>query len=250
MSTPLEPVDDIEADPAPGAPPRRRTRHGRRVATWVAVLFVLAGTGMLAYVAWEAAGTDVVARRVQDELRQEIRERWQHPTVADVVGPETSPPLGSANSLIRVPRFGSEYELPLVEGVRDEDLGQGVGHFPGAGPGQIGNFALAAHRLTHGEPFGDLHLLRPGDTVIVETSDTTYTYILDTDPNDLVVPFTETWVIDPVPVPPEGAAPPGMPTSDSETPTEAIITLSTSAELFNADERMIAFGHLLSTTPK
>ncbi len=235
----------------------------------LAVMLVVTGTGMLGYVAWAAVGTDVVAGRAQVELRQEIRERWQHPTVADVVGPDATPPLGSADSLVRVPRFGSDYEMPLVEGVRAEDLGRGVGHFPGAGPGQIGNFALAAHRVTNGEPFHDLPRLRPGDRVMVETSDATYTYVLDTDPNDLVVPFTETWVIDPVPVAPEGLAPPGMPTSAvaarpgtdsqtpgspessvSETPTEAIITLTTSSELFNTDERMITFGHLVSTSPK
>ena len=41
----------------------------------------------------------------------------------------------------------------MVEGVRDSDLSRGIGHFPGTGPGQVGNFALAAHRVTHGEPF-------------------------------------------------------------------------------------------------
>jgi len=263
-STPPPTADGPEADPATAEPPRRRSGHGRRAALWVAVLSVLVGTGMLGYVAWEDVGTDVVAGRVQRELRQDIRERWQHPTVIDVVGPETSPPLGSADSLIRVPRFGAQYEMAIVEGVRDEDLGRGVGHFPGAGPGQIGNFALAAHRVTNGEPFYDLPLLRPGDRVIVETSDATYTYVLDTNPNDLVLPFTEGWVIDPAPVAPAGEAPPGMPTFESERapgapeapesdprpPTEAIITLSTSSELFNSDERMVAFGHLVTATPK
>jgi sortase A len=215
---------------------------------------------MLGYVAWQEVGTDVVAGRVQRELRQDIRERWQHPTVIDLVGPETSPPLGRADSLIRVPRFGTEYEMPIVEGVRDEDLGRGVGHFPGAGPGQIGNFALAAHRVTNGEPFQDFPRLRPGDTVIIETSDAIHTYVLDTNPNDLVVSFAEAWVLDPAPVAPKGEAPPGMPTfdvqtphgtpdSDPQPPTEAVITLSTSSELFKT-ERMIAFGHLVSTSPK
>ena len=259
-STPLRPAEGPEADPAPAEPPSRRSRRGRKAALWVAVLLVLAGTGMLGYVAWQEVGTDVVAGRVQDELKQKIGARWQHPTVIDVVGPETSPPLGSADSLIRVPRFGPDYEMPIVEGVRDEDLGRGVGHFPGAGPGQIGNFALAAHRVTNGEPFEDLPRLRPGDRVIIETSDATYTYVLDTNPNDLVVSFAEAWVIDPAPVAPTGKAPPGMPIfdvptptgtppSDPRPPTEPIITLSTSSELFKT-ERMVAFGHLVSTIPK
>ena len=139
----------------------------------------------------------------------------------------------------------------MIEGVRDSDLSRGIGHFPGTGPGQIGNFALAGHRVTHGEPFRDLPDLRPGDEVIVETADAIYTYVLDTDPNDLVVSFTENWVLDSVPVPPEGEAPPGMPDFDSSsTPDESIITLTTCSELFHTDNRLVAFGHLLSTTPK
>ncbi len=205
---------------------------------------------MLGYVGWQYYGTDIVSRRAQTEVKQEIRERWQHPTVADVIGPDVAPPQGSADALVRIPRFGSEYEMPLIEGVRDEDLARGIGHFAGAGPGQIGNFALAAHRVTHGEPFAAMPTLRPGDQVIVETSTATYTYELDTDPSDLVVSFTQTWVIDPVPIPPGDEAPPGMPTFESVQPTESIITLTTCSELFHTDDRLVAFGHLVSTTPK
>ena len=158
--------------------------------------------------------------------------------------------MGSAQALVRIPRFGTSYEVPLIEGVRDEDLSRGIGHFPGTGPGQIGNFALAGHRVTHGEPFRGMPDLRPGDEVIVETSDATYTYELDTNPNDLIIPFTQSWVIDPVPVPPEGEAPPGMPTFDSPRPSKALITLTTCSELFHTDNRMVAFGHLVTTTPK
>lgn len=216
----------------------------------VGVILVASGAGMLGYVGWQYYGTDIVSRRAQTELKQEIRERWQHPTVADMIGPDVAPPQGSANALVRIPRFGSDYEMPLIEGVRNTDLAQGIGHFAGAGPGQIGNFALAAHRVTHGEPFADLPVLRPGDEVVVETTTATYTYVLDTNPNDLVVSFSQTWVIDAVPVAPVGVAPPGMPTFDSTQPVAAIITLTTCSELFHTDDRLVAFGHLVSTTPK
>ncbi len=214
------------------------------------LVLVLAGMTSLGYLGWQYVGTDIMASRAQAELKQQIRERWQQPTVSDVVGPSASPALGTADALIRIPRFGADYEVPLVEGVRDEDLALGIGHFPGAAPGQLGNFAVAAHRLTHGKPFQEMRQLRPGDRVIVEKSDAIYTYVLDTDPNQLNVPFTETWVIDPVPVAPPGEAPAGMPTYDSESPTEAIITLTTCSELFHRDNRMVAFGHLVTITAK
>lgn len=223
----------------------------RALGAVVGVLLVLSGLSMLAHVGWQYVGTDVTAERAQAVLKQEIRERWQQPTVSDVLGPEAPLARGSASALLRIPRFGPDYEVPLIEGVRDADLEKGVGHFAGAGPGQIGNFALAAYQVTHGQPFHDLAELRPGDRIIVETSTATYTYAVDTDPEDLVVPFTATWVIDPVPRPPAGQAPLGMPAVEtSEAPTQALITLTTSAEMFHTDERLVAFGHLATTTPK
>lgn len=256
--------DTTTADPdggaAPGSDdaaerPRRSTR--RRVGIWTGVLLVLVGLGFIGYVAWEYYGTNIIAKREHAALREEIRERWANPSVTDVLGPDgasapngSSPPLGSADVLIRIPAFGDDYEVPMIEGIREEDLSRGIGHFPGTGPGQIGNFALAGHRVTHGEPFKDLPSLRPGDEVIVETADATYTYVLDTDPNDLVIPFTESWVVEDVPVAPEGRAPPGMPVFDSTEPTKALITLTTCSELFHTDNRMVAFGHLARKEPK
>jgi len=242
----------VEDEPAsPTTPPARQRRLGRRIGLAAAFVLILSGVAMLGYVGWQYYGTDIVAQNRQADLRETIKAQWQHPTVGAVLGPEAAAPaLGSAASLMRIPRFGADYEVPLIEGVRDEDLELGIGHFPGTGPGQIGNFALAGHRVTNGEPFRGLPDLRPGDEVIIETAEATYTYVLDTDPNDLVVPFTDTWVIEPVPIAPEGQAPPRMPTFASTEPTKAIITLTSSSEIFHTDDRMIAFGHLVDTTPK
>ncbi|MEP6667438.1 MAG: sortase, partial [Nocardioidaceae bacterium] len=194
---------------------------------------------------------DVRELQRQSELRTEVRERWKQPTVSDVLGPDAAAPKpGSAEALVRVPRFGTGYEVPLIEGVRGDDLNRGIGHFPGAGPGQIGNFALAGCVVANGEPFGQLTALRPGDKVIVETSDALYNYVIDTRAEDLVVPFTEGWVLEQVPVAPKGEAPPGMPRFHSTTPTVPLITLTTCSEMFHSDDRLVAFGRLATTTPK
>ncbi|MFP5282231.1 MAG: sortase domain-bontaining protein [Actinomycetes bacterium] len=58
-----------------------------------------------------------------------------------------------------------------------------MGHYPStAGPGQVGNFALAGHRITHGQPFARLLELDRGDKVVVETRDAVYTYVLERGP--------------------------------------------------------------------
>jgi len=235
-----------------GSRPRKRRSRGRTISLVVGTALIVGGLSVLGYVAWQYWGTDWIAKGKQADLREEILAQWEYPTVADVLGPASaSNQLGSSDALVRIPKFGSDYEVPLIEGVRDSDLIKGIGHFPGTGPGQVGNFAVAAHRVTNGEPFRKLPELRPGDEVIVETADATYTYRLDTDPNDLEVPFTDNWVIANPPVPPEGeSGPPGMPTFEDGPPTEAIITLTTCSELFHTDNRLIAFGHLTSTVPK
>ena len=87
--------------------------------------------------------------------------------------------------------------------------------------------------------------IEPGDEVIVETVEATYTYRLDTDPRELVVPFTGVWVLDEVPDNPE---PGGV--QPRQRPGQRLITLTTCAELFNTDDRMIAFGSLVKTEPK
>jgi sortase A len=250
-------MTDTEPADGPLEPRRldgdRRRPSVRLVVCALGVVLILIGGSMLVYVGWQYYVTDIIARRKQADIRDELEARWKYPTVADLLGPEVSGvSLGSAIAVVRIPAFGSDYEVPMIEGVRDSDLEEGIGHFPGTGPGQIGNFALAAHRVTHGEPFRHLPDLEPGDEVIVETADAIYRYVLDTNPNDLVVPFTASWVLDPVPKPPEGESPPpGMPDfAGAAIPTQAIITLTTCSELFHTDDRMVAFGHLVSTLRK
>ncbi|MGC4109255.1 MAG: class E sortase [Nocardioides sp.] len=195
------------------------------------------GLVLLGYVAWEYVGTNVVSRHHQEHQVSALRAQWAHgqgpiPEKGDVVP-------GQASALVRIPRFGSDYVMPVLEGTSSDVLGQGLGHFTGtAGPGQVGNYALAGHRVTHGEPLRNMPELRPGDTVVVETRTAIYTYVLDTDPDHLVVPFTADWVIQPFPVNPDGGVGPAA--SDGR----RVITLTTCSELFHTDDRMVAFGYL------
>jgi len=234
-------------------PPARRPASvrtvARRVLLGAGVLSLLAGMVMFGYIGWRYQGTDMVANQRQADLVKELQASFRYPTVTDVLGPQSPVTrLGEAEALIRIPRFGADYEVPLIEGVRGQDLAKGIGHYPGTEPGQIGNFAVTAHRVTNGDAFRDLAKLRPGDEVLVMVSGVTYTYELDTDPNDLVVPFSDTWVIEDVPMPPNGPPPAGMPALESEGPTVALITLTSCAEIFHSDDRLVAFGHLTGVT--
>ncbi|MFJ5291723.1 class E sortase [Streptomyces sp. NPDC088348] len=90
------------------------------------------------------------------------------------------PVWDKAYAVIRIPRIG--ITAPIAQGVSKQNvLNKGyVGHYvQTAGPGQAGNFALAGHRNTHGEPFRYINRLRHGDTVTVETGSAVYTYVVD-----------------------------------------------------------------------
>lgn len=245
---------DTGAPPADGTVDEQPTgpggtqRRKRGVSFWLGLMLVLGGLGMLGYVAWQMYGTNIVSRQTQERLVQDLEQEWSVAPGTTVEGKPAEPadvPLGNASALIRIPAFGDDYVVPVLEGIGEEELSSGYGHFPdSADPGERGNYALAAHRVTHGEPLRDMPELRPGDEVVVETRKAVYTYVLDTNPNDLIVTFEDIWVVDPLPTNPGGGVQP------EQRPGQKLITLTTCSELFHTDNRMIAFGHLVDTEKK
>ena len=163
---------------------------------------------MLGYVGWQLWGTNWVSKREQREITGSLQQQWKTEPA-----PRLQPkyvPKGEASALIRIPAFGKRVRRAGARGHQPTTCWpRATGTSPStADPGEVGNYALAAHRVTHGEPLRRMPELRPGDEVVVETVDATYTYRLDTDPRELVIPFTGTWVLDPVPKNPDGGPQP------------------------------------------
>lgn len=205
----------------------------RRGLFWPGIALILLGLSLLGYVAWEFWGTTWVSHRHRDQAVTQLHRAW-HSGDASV-----STRWGRASAIVRIPRFGSSYAVPVLEGTSASVLATGLGHFTGtAGPGQVGNYVLAGHRVTHGEPLRHLPDLRVGDKVIVETRTDTYTYRLTSAGDALVVPFTAGWVTDPLPRNPSDGVQP------AQRPGQRLITLTTCSELFHTDNRMVAFGVL------
>jgi sortase A len=214
--------------------PRTAPSRRRGPAFWTGVVLLVVGVVLLGYVAWQLFGTNVVSHRKQSRIVQDTVRIWAGRKPADLHG---------AEALVRIPSFGKKYVVPVQEGTSDDVLAEGLGHFRGsARAGQVGNFALAGHRITHGEPLRNMPSLRPGDKIVVETRYRTFTYRLDTNPNDLVVGLHDVWVVAPVPHNPAGGVQP------PQRRGQRLITLTTCAELFHTDNRMIAFGHLVGST--
>lgn len=217
-----------------GRPPRGR---GRRVLEALGWLLLVGGLGWLAWVAWQIWGTTWQAHR---EYRATVTRIEQGFALGPKAPAQSIPGLG----ILRVPRFGDDYAVPVLEGTDADTLAKGVGHEPDTAlPGERGNLVLAGHVVTHGEPFRDLKGLRPGDVVRLETREGTYRYRIDTPGDALTVDFSAGWVLGAEPRNPDpgGAEPSGAP---------RLITLITCAELFHTDLRTVVFGHQVGFTPR
>jgi sortase A len=219
-----------------------RTQREQSPLTLVGIALLVAGLACLGWVGFQYLGTNAVSERAFTTETEQLRARWQDQDQdkADSQGRDQASEVpGEAIALLRIPAFGSDYEIPVLNGTDLAILAKGVGHYAStAAPGQIGNFAVAGHRVTHGQPFAELLTLKKGDEVIVETREAVYTYVLDESPRRLTVKDSETWVLEPVPGRPDAK------------PTEALITLTTCQDLFRSPDRSVGFGHLQSTQTK
>jgi sortase A len=210
--------------------------RGRRWTLGIGVGLVLGGLALLGFAGWQYIGTTIVSHHRQDEAVGQVRDGWSRGTT------EARTDWGTVGALVLIPRFGTDYVMPVVAGTSDRALSAGLGHFADtAAPGEVGNFALAGHRITHGQPLHDLPDLRVGDAIIVETAKSVFTYRLTTDGDALEVDSDATWVLAPVPHNPkaDGVEP-------AQVTGQRLLTLSTCAEVFHTDHRLVAFGVLES----
>ncbi|MGD6752451.1 class E sortase [Streptomyces sp. BH105] len=156
--------------------------------------------------------------------------------------PAPRPNWDQAYAILGIPRLG--LRAPVAQGIsKSAVLNQGyVGHYPDtAQPGGAGNFALAGHRNTHGEPFRYINRLRRGDTVTVETKAASYTYVVDK--TLAQTSAGDGGVINPVPrsgvVAGAGYDSPGY-----------YITLTTCTPEFTSKYRLIVWGKLSAMRPR
>jgi sortase A len=209
--------------------PHPPSRPRRRVVTAIGVILLLAGLAVIGYFAWQYIGTNIVAKQKQAEIKKQTKIQWEKGVDGDAI------------AMLRVKRFGADYEVPIVKGFDKGALARGVGWDPKSElPGEIGNFAIAGHRVTHGEPFSKFPKLKKGDLVVIETRRDVFTYRLRNPGTSITVPFTTPWPLWRVP----------DPDGRNKRPTERLITLLTCSELFHTANRSVVIGELVSTYDK
>jgi sortase A len=143
---------------------------------------------------------------------------------------------GKPFAVMYIPRLGFTWNKPVLEGTATDVLKNGLGHYRGTAQlGQEGNFSVAGHRRTYGDPFKDFPELRRGDAVVLTDGTTWFTYRIDKGPYKTLPSDIE--VIDAVPRK-SGYTRPGR-----------YLTLTTCDPEWGHSHRLIVWAHLDSTQP-
>ncbi|MEU3280272.1 class E sortase [Streptomyces antibioticus] len=205
-------------------------------------LCVTVGAVIVLFVGYALFWTGVRADNAMDDQIHDLHDQWarQEPEPPAPAASATPPPTpyrdGRPFAIMYIPRLGSTWNKPVLEGTSTATLKKGLGHYAGtARLGGTGNFSVAGHRRTYGDPFKDFPLLRRGDAVVLTDGTTWFTYRIDKGPYKTVPSDIE--VIDAVPRK-SGYTRPGR-----------YLTLTTCDPEWGHSHRLIVWAHLDSTRP-
>ncbi|MCQ4083235.1 class E sortase [Streptomyces sp. RB6PN25] len=241
----------VASTDAPAAPrTRMEARRAARAAkdpTMVVAsritgeVFITLGALMLLFVVYQLWYTNILADEAANGATNNLKHQWAGASATSDADMPNHFAEGQTFAIIYLPKL--DVEAPIAEGVDETtilDKGE-VGHYSGsletAFPWDTtGNFAVAAHRNTHGEPFRYINKLVPGDKVVVETSSMYYTYEItstlpQTSPSNI-------GVIQPIPQE-SGFTKPGR-----------YITLTTCTPEFTSLYRLIVWGKMVDEQPR
>ncbi|MEU4170525.1 class E sortase [Streptomyces sp. NPDC026665] len=235
----------------------------RVVVRTISELCLTLGTLIVLFVVYVLFWTGVKADSAMDHQIEVLQKQWSKGAVTEP--PETRPDssggtdgggtatgsggtatgspkapgpykYGGPFAVMYIPRLGFTWNKPVLEGTATQVLKKGLGHYRGTAQlGQEGNFSVAGHRRTYGDPFKDFPELRRGDAVVLTDGTTWFTYRIDKGPYKTVPSDVE--VIDPVPRK-SGYTRPGR-----------YLTLTTCDPEWGHSHRLIVWAHLDSTQP-
>ncbi|WP_053623726.1 class E sortase [Streptomyces sp. NRRL F-2295] len=241
-----EPAPERSGPAAPAPVSRLEARRAARAAKdspavvasrLVGETFISLGVLMLLFVTYQLWWTNVRAEQIAGKETNRIQDEWAN---SDRTAGAFE--AGQGFAIMHIPKL--DVVAPIAEGINKEKvLDRGlIGHY---GEGKLktampsdkkGNFAVAGHRNTHGEPFRYINKLKPGDPIVVETRDAYYTYEMAS-----ILPQTSpsnVSVIEPVPVG-SGFKEPGR-----------YLTLTTCTPEFTSTYRMIVWGKMVDERPR
>lgn len=199
------------------------------------------GAILMLYVVWQIFINDpIVGAKQEQQAKTYTQTQTQTAAPKAIEFEKMSAKLaqGKVFGKIYIPRFGKDYERLVGQGTFQKvTLNKvGIGHYLSSQwPGQKGNFAVAAHRTSHGAPFNKIDTLQKGDVIFVETNDTWYKYEYR---QTAIVKPTQVGVIRKVPKGMKGAHKGG-----------SYMTMTSCHPKWSNKQRIIVWLELVSSTP-
>ncbi|MHA5048107.1 class E sortase [Streptomyces sp. SD15] len=229
----------------------------RVVVRTLSELCITIGALIVLFVVYVLFWTGVKADSEMNHQIDELQKQWSKGSVAQESKAPTATPTSPADkspkaptspkapapytygkpfAVMYIPRLGFTWNKPVLEGTGTGVLKKGLGHYRGTAQlGQTGNFAVAGHRRTYGDPFKDFPKLRRGDAVVLMDGTTWFTYRIDKGPYKTVP--TDIEVIDPVP------------RKSGYNASGRYLTLTTCEPEWGHSHRLIVWAHLDATQP-
>ncbi|MDP9225527.1 MAG: sortase [Actinomycetota bacterium] len=217
-----------------------------RFIAYVGKFLISVGVGILLFVAWTLWGTGYFYTAHQQHV---LAQRWaeipQYPPPSSRATPGPPPGYcpahchpGDAAFRLKIPSINVNFMV--IEGVSEQDLRRGPGHYPSCRPGfppplctrfrevwpgETGRIIISGHRTTYLHPFYNLDRMKPGDKIVLETKWGSFIYSLDYE--RAVAPDTTSIVV----------------------PKQSIyqLVLTTCNPKYSASQRLVAFAHLEGT---
>ncbi|MCX4982081.1 class E sortase [Streptomyces sp. NBC_00572] len=210
----------------------------RLVVRTFSELCITVGALIVLFVVYVLYWTGVQAASASAGQIDTLQREWTSTPVRTAAPAPRAVPYvpGRGIAVMYVPRLGRDWKWPVLQGTGVGTLKKGLGHYAGtARLGATGNFAVAGHRRTYGDPFKDFPRLREGDAIVLTDGTTWFTYRVDRAPYRTVP--TDIGVIDPVPAK-SGFAGPGR-----------YLTLTTCEPEWGSSHRLVVWAHLDATRP-
>jgi sortase A len=230
---PLRPVRTEEGYRSVYSDLTRRTAGSvvRTISRTTGEVLITFGLIVLLFAAYEVWGKAAIVNAHQRDLENQFAQ--EQPTVGNSAAPGLGKPAnGKVIAVLYVPKMNKHWAV--VQGVTVADIRYAPGHYPDtAMPGEIGNFSMAGHRTP--AIFWDLDQLGAGDPIVVQTANTWFIYRVT---GHEVVKPTAVQVVAPVPDKP------------GQTPTTALMTLTTCNPKFNNYQRLVVHAQLDHTQPR
>ncbi|MER6156790.1 class E sortase [Streptomyces sp. NPDC001868] len=230
----ISPRSRIEARRAARA---RKPSAGVIASRAIGEVFITTGVVMLLFVTYQLWWSNIRAHQQAGREATSLQEEWKSGKRA----PGAFEP-GQGFAILHIPKL--DVVVPIAEGIsKSKVLDRGmVGHYDensiktAMPEDKTGNFGIAGHRNTHGEPFRYINRLKPGDPIVVETQDKYYVYDMAS-----ILPVTP-----PANVSVLNAVPPGS----GFTGPGRYITLTTCTPEFTSKYRMIVWGKMVEERPR